>query len=117
MRKEFLRRLAIGLAGGILYWIEEFRIIDWIVFGAVGGLGGALAYGLSLTPWGQWVTLSRIWLPLTGRLPWAVSAFLQDAHRRGVLRQVGAVYQFRHARLQDHLTHACRMPSETRTRD
>ncbi|MFE1957601.1 NACHT domain-containing protein [Streptomyces sp. NPDC059479] len=109
--------LSIGIAGGILYWIEEFRIIDWILFGAVGGLGGALAYGLSLTPWGQWVTFSRIWLPLTGRLPWTVSAFLEDAHRRGVLRQAGAVYQFRHARLQDHLTHACRTPSETRTRD
>jgi hypothetical protein len=31
--------------------------------------------------------------------------FLGDAHRRGVLRQAGAVYQFRHARLQDHLAH------------
>jgi hypothetical protein len=29
--------------------------------------------------------------------------FLADAHRRAVLRQVGAVYQFRHARLQDNL--------------
>jgi hypothetical protein len=30
-------------------------------------------------------------------------AFLEDAHRRGVLRQVGAVYQFRHAKLQQYL--------------
>ncbi|MEU4668642.1 hypothetical protein AB0F91_11870 [Amycolatopsis sp. NPDC023774] len=29
-----------------------------------------------------------------------------DAHRRGVLRQVGAVYQFRHARLQERLADA-----------
>jgi uncharacterized membrane protein YfcA len=29
--------------------------------------------------------------------------FLDDARRRGVLRAVGPVYQFRHARLQDHL--------------
>ncbi|WP_372345652.1 hypothetical protein [Streptomyces sp. KL116D] len=27
-------------------------------------------------------------------------AFLADAHERGVLRQAGAVHQFRHARLQ-----------------
>jgi hypothetical protein len=33
-----------------------------------------------------------------------VAGFLDDACRRGVLRQVGAVYQFRHARLQAHLT-------------
>jgi hypothetical protein len=45
-------------------------------------------------------------LPLHGRLPWALTAFLDDASRRGVLRQVGAVYQFRHARLQAHLADA-----------
>jgi hypothetical protein len=35
--------------------------------------------------------------------------FLADAHRRGVLRQVGGVYQFRHARLHERLlAHASR---------
>jgi hypothetical protein len=29
--------------------------------------------------------------------------FLADAHRRGVLRQAGAVYQFRHIELQHRL--------------
>jgi hypothetical protein len=29
---------------------------------------------------------------------------VDDAYRRGVLRQVGAEYQFRHARLQDYLS-------------
>ncbi|MGY5126896.1 hypothetical protein [Streptomyces nigrescens] len=47
-------------------------------------------------------------MSLTGRLPWTVSAFLRDAHRRGVLRQAGAVYQFRHARLQEHLARGSR---------
>ncbi|MGW6929365.1 helix-turn-helix domain-containing protein [Lentzea sp. NPDC054927] len=70
--------------------------------GLVGGVGGGLAYVLSLTAWGQWVVFARVWLPLTGRLPWRLPAFLDDAYRRGVLRRAGAVYQFRHARLQDH---------------
>ncbi len=74
-----------------------------LVLGVISGLGGALGYTLTLTAWGQWAVLTRIWLPLTGRLPWAVMAFLEDAYRRGVLRQAGAVYQFRHARLQHHL--------------
>jgi hypothetical protein len=39
---------------------------------------------------------------LTGRLPWRLPEFLDDAYRRGVLRRAGAVYQFRHARLQEH---------------
>jgi hypothetical protein len=38
-----------------------------------------------------------------GDLPWALMGFLEDAHRRGVLREFGAVYQFRHGQLQDHL--------------
>jgi hypothetical protein len=29
--------------------------------------------------------------------------FLADAHRRGILRQTGAVYQFRHIKLQHWL--------------
>jgi hypothetical protein len=70
-----------------------------LVLGPVIGL----AIGTSLTAWGQWLVFARVWLPLTGRLPWAVAGFLEDACQRGVLRQVGAVYQFRHARLQAHL--------------
>ncbi|MDT4988273.1 MAG: hypothetical protein QOI74_2367 [Micromonosporaceae bacterium] len=57
--------------------------------------------------------LVRLWLPVTGRLPWSVSAFLADAHRRGVLRQAGAVYQFRHARIRDHLAHAGPRPTSS----
>lgn len=66
--------------------------------------GLTLGYWFSSTAWGQWVALARVWLPLTGRLPWALVTFLDDARRRGVLRQAGAVYQFRHARLQDSLS-------------
>ncbi|MEZ0094419.1 hypothetical protein [Streptacidiphilus sp. EB129] len=51
---------------------------------------------------------TRLWLPLTGKLPWDTVAFLDDAYQRGVLRQTGAVYQFRHLRLQHHLAHAYR---------
>ncbi|MFF8449138.1 helix-turn-helix domain-containing protein [Streptomyces leeuwenhoekii] len=79
-----------------------------LTLGVISGAGGALGYTLSLTAWGQWCVLSRIWLPLTGRLPWAVATFLDDAYQRGVLRQAGAVYQFRHARLQSHLARAHR---------
>lgn len=44
-----------------------------------------------------------VWLTLSRRLPWRVMTFLSDARARGVLRQVGAVYQFRHPRLQQSL--------------
>jgi hypothetical protein len=48
-------------------------------------------------------TDARIWLACRGRLPWRTMHFLADASSRGVLRQVGAVYQFRHIRLQKQL--------------
>ena len=54
------------------------------------------------------MVFARVWLPVNGRLPWALPGFLEDAYRRGVLRRSGAVYQFRHARLQDHLTQVYR---------
>ncbi|XVS68243.1 NACHT domain-containing protein [Actinosynnema sp. CA-299493] len=94
------------LAGTGLYvrWDTTARVM----IGLVAGLGCGVGYAFSATAWGQWVVLSRVWLPLTGRLPWAVAAFLDDAHRRGVLRQSGAAYQFRHARLQEHLARTYR---------
>ncbi|WP_040406139.1 NACHT domain-containing protein [Amycolatopsis nigrescens] len=104
-----------------------FGLVTWvgytIMVGALHGLRSGLVYGLSyglvlglgvclcaasLTAWGTWTVFARVWLPLHGRLPWSLPEFLEDAYRRGVLRRSGAVYQFRHARLQDHLTHAYR---------
>ncbi|WP_156926168.1 NACHT domain-containing protein [Glycomyces arizonensis] len=38
------------------------------------------------------------------RLPLRLMRFLEDAHRRGVLRQVGATYEFRHGELKALLT-------------
>ncbi|MFT7839257.1 hypothetical protein Q5530_24195 [Saccharothrix sp. BKS2] len=90
-----------GVTGGIASSLEV-----GLVFGVEGAFGAGIGYGLCLTAWGQWAALARIWLPLTGRLPWRLVAFLDDACRLGALRRAGAVYQFRHARLQDHLTGA-----------
>ncbi|MER5941020.1 NACHT domain-containing protein [Streptomyces sp. NPDC001928] len=57
---------------------------------------------LALSAWGR-MAPARVWLALTGRAPWRLMTFLDDAHRRGVLRQTGARYEFRHQRLQRHL--------------
>ena len=47
--------------------------------------------------------IAETYLSIRHRLPQPLMAFLEDAHRRGVLRQVGAVYQFRHIELQRRL--------------
>ncbi|MCX4746074.1 helix-turn-helix domain-containing protein [Kitasatospora sp. NBC_01287] len=105
-----LLTITIALVGQVVVDVLQGTVgpLTWglaagLEIGAIGGAGGTLAYALAFTAWGQWLVLVRLWLPLTGRLPWDVMTFLDDAHRRGVLRQAGAVYQFRHQRLQHHL--------------
>lgn len=59
--------------------------------------------------WGRWL-LARTILAAVGRVPWRLLAFLEDARQRGVLRQIGGVYEFRHARLLDVLDDVHRPP-------
>ncbi|WP_433514031.1 NACHT domain-containing protein [Nonomuraea sp. CA-143628] len=47
--------------------------------------------------------LAAFRLARRGRLPRRLMAFLDDAHRLGLLRAVGPLYQFRHAEFHDHL--------------
>ncbi|MCX5367078.1 NACHT domain-containing protein [Streptomyces sp. NBC_00124] len=68
--------------------------------GNVGPLGAAVAVMSTCWPY---YALTRLRYALAGHLPWRLQACLVEAHRLGVLRQVGAVYQFRHALLQDEL--------------
>lgn len=75
-----------------------------IAMGATLAVSAWLVFGLaaSQSVWPRWF-VARCWLAAGGRLPWRLTAFLSDAHRRGVLRQQGAVYQFRHFELQRRL--------------
>jgi NACHT domain len=86
------------------------------------GLGVALTTGLVFglvisTPRTAWPVyeLARCWLALRGRLPWKLQTFLDDAHRLGVLRQVGTTYQFTHERVQHRLA-TRRQSADTTTR-
>lgn len=88
------------LLGGLVFG-STVEVLTWgipglvaeppLVIGLVSWLVIGLGYWLSLTAWGQWVIFARLWLPLTGRLPWAVAQFLDDACRRGVLRRSGEI--------------------------
>jgi hypothetical protein len=68
---------------------------------------GLAVAGLGLA-WPQWL-IARSWLALRGHLPFRLMAFLDDAHERGVLRQAGPFYQFRHIELQHHLAASSRL--------
>jgi hypothetical protein len=83
-----------GLVGEFTFGLT-FGLVYWVTFGLTGGLAG--------TAWTNFA-LAQLYLSVRRSLPWRLMTFLDDAHqRRGVLRQVGAVYQFRHIDLQRHL--------------
>jgi NACHT domain len=81
-----------GLGRGVALWIVSVGL----------GLSAALVAASIQATWGTY-TITRCWLALRHRLPWRLMGFLADAHERGVLRQAGAFYQFRHSELQDYL--------------
>ncbi|MFE0459836.1 NACHT domain-containing protein [Kitasatospora sp. NPDC058965] len=63
---------------------------------------GSVCWALASSRWGAY-QVTRLRLACTGHLPFRLMRFLDDAHHRGVLRQEGSVYQFRHARLRERL--------------
>jgi hypothetical protein len=98
--------LAVGTAIGLVSGLK-----DGAGFGfAAGALAGLLLFGL-MAGIVAGIGISRAWpatlvaaqLAMRWHTPLRLMNFLDDAHRRNVLRTVGPVYQFRHARLQDRL--------------
>ncbi|KAA2252404.1 NACHT domain-containing protein [Solihabitans fulvus] len=109
--------LGYGLAGAAVAGTAMPHHTPMAAALVAGALFG-LAVGLTVAPcrsWGAFV-LARTWLALRGQTPLRLTRFVDDAHRRGVLRQAGAVYQFRHARLQDRLASRVHQPPATATR-
>ena len=77
----------------------------------LAGLGIGLFFGVTMGNHHAWLLFSlfTFWLTLPGLLgqpswaPHRLMRFLDDAHRLGLLRAVGPIYQFRHVEIQDHL--------------
>ena len=107
-RVALLFMLGPGLGAGLAFGLWG-GFASGLALGLIRGLGAGLGFGLgagvvitSRTAWPSYV-LTRGWLAFHHHLPWSLMSFLADAHRRGVLRQAGAVYQFRHIDLQRRL--------------
>ncbi|MEW9555331.1 hypothetical protein [Nonomuraea sp. NPDC050783] len=98
-----------GMLAGALAGILAGVLADGFASGLAGLLAGVLAGTLSgvLTFGNHHASLlckvAGMRQALAGRLPRQIMDFLDDAHRLGLLRAVGPVYQFRHAALHDHL--------------
>jgi hypothetical protein len=107
--------LVAGLAGGLgAGLVTGVGLGLGLRAGLVTGLGAGLGAGLGFS-----LLASHIWASMLAmaqlarkwRTPVHLMHFLDDARERNVLRTVGPVYQFRHARLQDRLAAAADGPS------
>jgi hypothetical protein len=85
--------LGLGFAAG---HVAAFALLF------VDGLGFGLVWGLSV-PMTWTASLAFAQLAIRWHTPARLLRFLEDARQRDVLRTVGPIYQFRHARLQDRL--------------
>ncbi|WP_146607792.1 hypothetical protein [Spongiactinospora gelatinilytica] len=102
--------LAIGATLGVLMSRSPTPELAGQAFmvGLSIGFGFGWVFGLVAGRHHAWLALTFTVVPLAliGKLPWRFMGFLDDAHRLGLLRAVGPVYQFRHAALHDHLAKA-----------
>lgn len=104
-RTNMVGGLAVGLVYGLTVGLTG-RLAVELAFGLTGGLVVGLAFGLMsglMSGSARMVGLTQCILAITGAGRVNLMRVLEDAHQRQVLRQAGAVYQFRHAELQEHL--------------
>lgn len=114
--------LGTGLVGGILLWLPLWFFLRAPLAALTAGFGLCVGIGALFGAVISVETLfrgPRFWLfhllstrlpPRRRTLPLRLPEFFDDAHRLGLLRRVGPVYQFRHADLQDHLAR-CHAPA------
>ncbi|MFJ9455754.1 NACHT domain-containing protein [Kitasatospora sp. NPDC101447] len=101
--RAVLTALPVGAAVGLLVAVTAPGDRPPEAVGAVYFLAYALTVLLA-TEWGAY-SLARLLLAARGRIPLRYAAFLAEARARGVLRQAGSVYQFRHEALRARLAH------------
>lgn len=102
--------LASGLASGLAFRVSFLLPLIALV-GLVWGLAAAMAAkraNTAATAPGSAATdaaATLVQLTIQRKIPLRLIAFLEDARSRHLLRTVGPVYQFRHAKIQARIAH------------
>jgi hypothetical protein len=81
----------------VLIFDSNVNLLGWLF--ALPVISGLMLLGSAS---GAWMSCCVV-MSSRKLLPLRLMSFLKDAHRRGVLRQSGGVYQFRHSLLQERL--------------
>lgn len=110
-----------GFIGGSLASVFEVSAkvdLRTVVADGLGiGVASALVIGLTFGFYHAASPEFRLinwWLAAQRKTPWRLKHFLEDAHRKTVLRQSGAKYEFRHEVLQRRLANRLEAEQEDR---
>ncbi|WP_157494478.1 NACHT domain-containing NTPase [Kutzneria sp. 744] len=111
-----LQIVSSGVVVGLfVQFVRPVEPANSLIFGLGLGVGSGLVLVVTAavsggipalfpsTIWVRYLT-AKWWLAAGGHVPIRLLAFLDDACTLGVMRKVGAVYQFRHVDLQRHLS-------------
>jgi uncharacterized membrane protein len=93
--------LAVAATAGVAFAVV-YGIALGLLFGLVALIALTISVSVTVSMWAAF-NVSRVWLACTGMVPMQIMAFLDEAYCRGVLRQVGGSYQFRHTELKEAL--------------
>ncbi|MBK3576436.1 NACHT domain-containing protein [Streptomyces sp. MBT65] len=94
--------LQYGIVAGLTFGMGTVIVVSFLAVQVAGYAPTGTRRG-SRPAWIDFF-LTRAYLAIRWKVPWNMMRFLEDAHKnRGVLRQVGASYQFRHVDLQHYL--------------
>src|SRR5262249_37647228 len=110
----------LGLVAGVTFWLGLWAVFAVAVaplFGLAVGLASGVAFGLILAltyPLTWTASLAFAHLAERWPTPFRLMRFLENARDINILRTVGPVYQFRHARLQDRLARQASAAAEPR---
>jgi hypothetical protein len=87
----------------------ETIVGDGLGIGLASGVVIGLTFGFYHATSARFLVISW-WLALTRKTPLRLQRFLEDAHQKSVLRQIGPAYEFRHALLLEHLAKKAQQP-------
>ncbi|MFI7121303.1 NACHT domain-containing protein [Amycolatopsis sp. NPDC049868] len=115
----YVKSLAGGAALGVALGVQDALsggtdMTSRITVGLLVTVTITLGIGLH-HPSGRYL-ITVIALRTRNQIPLRLLAFLNDAHRLGLLRQTGPLYQFRHAKLHDRLATRQDQPARLRLR-
>jgi len=93
--------IVVGITAGSAFGVI-FGLALGLRIGVIAVVALTIVVTLVVSLWGTFM-VARVWLAAKCGLPLNIMGFLYEAHERGVLRQEGPHYRFRHRLLHERL--------------